>query len=127
MVTSTDKCKIELYIINDEKYTDFEIGKMFNTQRDNGYDLGDDVSEVIDEIAKGLYETCQGQFKFLIEIKFTYESSYYYDSGWESDMDYEFAVLSKEESSYFDDVEEYMKDQYAEYQQELYDDWKAMQ
>lgn len=104
---STDKCKIELYIINDDKFTDFEIGKIFDTQRENGYDLEDDVSEVIDEIAKGLYETCHGQFKFLLEIKFTYDSSYsYYDAYWESDMDYEFTVLSKEESNYFDDMDE---------------------
>lgn len=107
MAVSTDKCKVELYIINDDKYTDFEIGKMINTQRENGYDLGDDVSEVVDEIAKDLYKDYHGQFKFLIEIKFIYDSSYDYYSGyWESDMDYEFTVLSKEDSDYFDYIEE---------------------
>jgi hypothetical protein len=127
MTVSIDKCKVELFIINNDKYTDFEIGKMFNTQRENGYDLGDDVSEVIEEIAEGLYKDNHGQFKFLLEIKFTYDSTYYYDSGWESDMDYEFTVLSKEDSDYFDVIEEYNEDQYREYQHELYEDWKRMQ
>jgi hypothetical protein len=105
MAVSTDKCKVELFIINDDKYTDFEVGKMIDTQRENGYDLGDDVSEVIDEIAEALYKDNQGQFKFLLEIKFTYDSTYYYGSGWESDMDYEFTILSKEDSDYFDNME----------------------
>lgn len=105
MITSTDKCKIELYIINDDQYTDFEVGKKFDTRRENGYDLGDDVSEVVDEIAKELYKDYHGQFKFLLEIKFTYETSYdWYYGVWEGDMDYEFTILSKEDSDYFDDI-----------------------
>lgn len=107
MVLSTDKCKIELHIINNEKFTDFEINKMFDTQRENGYDLGNDVNEIVDEIAKELYGTSHGEFKFLIEIKFTYERQYdYYAGGYEYDIDYEYTVLSKEESTYFDDLKE---------------------
>lgn len=105
MITGTDKCQFELYIINNEKYTDFEVGKMFDTQRDNGYDLGDDINEIVEEIAKELYRVNEGQLKLMIEVRFIYEKNYAYDFGcYEYDLDYEFTAISKEESKYFDDV-----------------------
>ena len=106
MVTRTDKCNIELYIINDEKYTDYEIDKMFNTRRED-YDLDDDVNEVVGEIVEELYKTFNGQYKFLLEIKFIYEKDYDYYSGcYEYDMDYEFKIIEQQQTNYFDDIGE---------------------
>ena len=107
VVIGEDKCKFEFFIINDGRYTDYDIGEIFDYIRENGYDLAEYVVEVADEIATELYKTTTGQFKFLIEINFTYEKDYdYYYGAYEYDMDFDYTVVSKEESNYFDELSE---------------------
>lgn len=107
MIIGTEKCQFELYIINNNQYTDFEIGnKVFGEISSNGYDcFEEEVCEVVGEIAEKLYSECNGQFKYIIETRFEYTETYdYYYGVNEYDMNYEFTVIAKEPTDYFNDT-----------------------
>lgn len=109
MIIGTDKCQFELYIINDDQYTDFEVGnKIYGERLSNGYDcFAEEVPEIVGEIAEKLYKECKGQFKYIIETCFEYTETYdYYYGVNEYDMNYEFVVITKEPTDYFDDIDE---------------------
>ena len=96
----TEKVKLELYIINNEQYTDYDIGDcLYNSAPQSGVE--DDAYEVCGEIAEDLYKTINGEYKCIIEIELEYISSYYYFEGWEYDMDYSYHLVSKEETDYW--------------------------
>lgn len=110
MIIGTYKCKFELYIINSGNYTDYEIGnKISGKISDNEYDcFEEEVPEIVGEIAEKLYKECKGQFKYTIEACFEYTETYDYYYGMnEEDMNYEFVVITKEPTDYFDDIDEY--------------------
>lgn len=107
MIIGIYKYQFELYIINDNQYTDFEIGnKIFGEISSNGYDcFEEDVCEVASEIAEKLYSECSGQFKYIIETCFEHTETYdYYYGVNEYDMNYKFTVITKESTNYFDEI-----------------------
>ena len=94
------KVKLELYIINNKKYTDYDIGEILYSSNPESY-VSDDACEVCNEIAEDLYKTITGEYKCVIEIKLEYISSYYYFEGWEYDMDYSYKLINKEKTNYW--------------------------
>ena len=100
-------CKFELHIINDSSYTDYEFGDILtNTILDNGYDIFEDVADSIDKVLKQLYEECFGQFTYVIEMDLTYISTYDYFDGYDEDLEYEYRIIDRYESSYFNELED---------------------
>ncbi|MBU5331681.1 hypothetical protein KQI61_05685 [Anaerocolumna aminovalerica] len=84
-----------MYIINNENCTDFELGKIYSTPNENGFDITDDVHVIAEEIVFELYKSYKGKFKFLIDANFTFHKDYSYDYGcYEYDMDYEYEILN---------------------------------
>ena len=105
--TTTYTCKFELHIINDDKYTDCSLGEsLSNTILDNGYDMSEDIGEFVDEIANKLYDECYGQFTYIIEIDLTYIATYDYFDGYDEDLRYEYRIIDRYESSYFNEEED---------------------
>ena len=96
----TEKVKIELYIINNEQYTDYDIGDcLYNSALQS--DVKDDAYEACREIAEDLYKTVTGEYKCIVEINLDYINSYYYFDGWECDVEWDYQLISKEETDYW--------------------------
>ena len=97
-------CKFELHIINDSKYTDYDLGDLLGeTILDSGYDIFDDVVEITNEIADKLYNECFGQFTYIIEVDLTYITTHDYFEGYDEDLKYEYRIIDRYESSYFNE------------------------
>lgn len=105
MVIGTDSCSFELYIINDGTYRDYDLGDRISPEPPiGGYDcFHEDVCEcdLAGEIAERLYETTEGQFRYVIHVDLAYTQD-----PWdgEYDMEYAFTVESKEPTVYFDTI-----------------------
>lgn len=95
------KVKLELYIINNEQYTDYDIGDLLYNSNPENEVVEDDAYEVCKEIAKDLYKSIVGEYKCIVEIKLEYTYSYYYFEGWEEDMTYSYQLVGKEETDYW--------------------------
>lgn len=104
-----NNCSFELYIINNDEYTDYSLGeKVEGEVWENGYDcFTEDVCAcgIPEEIANELYKTTNGQFKYVVRVDVEYTTSTGWD-GTEYDMDYTYSVVSKEPTNYFDEMEE---------------------
>ena len=104
MVIGSDRCSFELYIINNGQYQDYDIGNKISGEiKESGYDcFYEDVCEadIAKEIADALYETTDGQFKYIIDIQLEYTK----DWDGEYDVDYTYTIVSKEPTSYFDET-----------------------
>lgn len=104
---TTYTCRFELHIINDEVYTDYALGNnLSDTILPSGYDMFDDIIENVQNIAEKLYKECFGQFTYIIEIDLTYVSTYDYFNGYDEDLKYEYRIIDRYESSYFNEEED---------------------
>lgn len=104
---TTYTCRFELHIINDDVYTDYDLGdNLSDTILPSGYDIFDDVVENAIDIANKLYKECFGQFTYIIEVDLTYITTYDYFYGYDEDLKYEYRVVDRYESSYFNEWED---------------------
>ena len=101
--------RLELYIINDEQYTDYEVGEILdkcpNTQRWYEYEneMMEDIYDICYDIARKLYKTITGKYKCILEIELKYTYSYDYFDGWDEDLYWDYKVISKEETDYWEE------------------------
>lgn len=103
---NTEKVKLELYIINNEQYTDYDIGDVLykSTSDDEAYtnsEVLDDAYEACRDIAEKLYKTITGEYKCIVEIELEYIYSYYYFDGWDLDLVWDYELISVEETDYW--------------------------
>lgn len=94
------RVKFELYILNDQTYTDYEIGKCLTESKDIDA-LWDDCRAIASEIAEELYKQIHGQYKCIINVALMYYKAGNPSDGYEYDMDYEYFVESLSVSDYF--------------------------
>lgn len=101
------KCRFELHIINNDGYTDYELGdNLSDTILPSGYDIFDDVIENVEKIVKELYCECFGQFTYSIEMDLLYISHYDYFEGHDEELEYKYRVIDRYESSHFNEWED---------------------
>lgn len=96
--------QLELYIINNEQYTDYDIGDIVYKSTVDDEVLAD-AYEVCRYVAKKIYQTFTGEYKCIIEIELAYICSYDYFDGWYEDMHWNYELISKEETDYWDEGE----------------------
>lgn len=96
-------CQFELFLVNNEEYTDYDVGKRLSPEPQYPQiDCYDDAMEVIDEIAKELLSDFSGQQRLAIEVEpsYSWNGSFYE----EPDYNYSYSVVSREDSRHFDDL-----------------------
>ena len=107
MITGTNERVVTIYTINDDTYTDFECNIPIDNTTSEEYDYFDDYSEVVNEIIEiekeNIYEKFKGYYEHKVKIKLIYITEYYYECGYEYDMDFEYEIIESKETDYWED------------------------